>query len=364
MAPSKIPVASADMDVILKLLPDVEDIPSDVRASFVAGLPHALAQRAEDRHAFQSQFASVARQALAEAVCAAEERLRRCGEKVEAVRAAQDASGTRCKEASAAVEAARKIVDDKNATREVHRSLMTTLDTEHAEAQATQSIVVEARDKLRAEQAELAAVVEDLRCLTIGSCQEDGRDAASEAVQAYAKAHGIEPALVAALPASLKTPPGARGAFEKLALDSIAGILSSEKAQQDSKLDAGKDEEADAVAEALGLWALHDQERQTELEARVAVGEAKVAFDAAERLVELRAKVEREKEAELTKRLVEQTLADEQCSQLNQALEALDRLISGTYAEPKSEATAEAKAAEHAPASANPFGVPTPMVMG
>merc|ERR1740121_3551512 len=144
----------------------------------------------------------------------------------------------------------------------------------------------------------------------------------------------------------------------------MADILSSAKDQQDSKLAAGKAQEDDAVAEALGLWALHDEERQKEIEARCAVGEAKVAFDVAVAAEKQAAAAEREKEKEMTKRLVEQTLADEQCSQLNRALEALDRLLSGTYAEPKSEATAEAKAAEQAPASANPFGVPTPMVMG
>ncbi|CAK0900196.1 unnamed protein product [Prorocentrum cordatum] len=362
MAPSRVPMAGADLDAILKLLPTVEEIPSDDRAMFVAGLPHALAQSPESRHDFQAQFAGVAREALAGAVAVAEARVLRCGADVEAARAAQDAGDALCREAAAASEAAGKVVEDKSATREAHHALVARLEQEHAEAQAREAVVVEARDKLRAEQAELAAVLEDFRCLSAGSCQGDGRDTAAEAVQAYAKAHGVEPALVAALPAALKAPPEARGAFEALALDSYAGILSSAKAQQDSRLAAGMEEEADAVAEALGLWALHDEERQAELEARVAVGEAKVALEAAAAAEKQAAAAEREGGAEMTRRLVEQTLADEQCSQLKRALEALDRLIYGACAEPEPEAAVGAKAAEHARATANPFGVPTPMV--
>merc|ERR1711865_398397 len=102
-------------------------------------------------------------------------------------------------------------------------------------------------------------------------------DAAIDMVVGLLEEINAEKTLVAAVPGSYKPKPEQRGPFDKLCVDGVTNVVGKHRASLEADFATAEQQATEATAEALGLWALLDVEKQAQSDAQAGLEFAKDA---------------------------------------------------------------------------------------
>lgn len=335
--------AKTDLEVVIAALNNAESYPTEshpasARTMLVEGLPHALPAAGQEPHRFQREFISLAGGLLAEARKGATAALEACEAKSKEEEVQFQAAE---KERSAAAEStatARADFEAKTAELRGLEEQAALAEVDLAGLEEARDAVLRGREELKGRRQAVSAVAAALEEWESGKSEKPP----TAKVVAFLEEAKVEKALLAAAPSALAVRPAERKAFDNVAMEEISKIIEHSGADLDEKLAAGEPEERQALAEALGAWAILDV-------ARDRVKEAKAALTAARRtLRDAEATEATALDAETTRReaqgeaLAQQSQAAEKIKELDEAVAALERV-----SEPAPEATeASAEAME------------------
>lgn len=320
-----------------------------------AGLPHTILA-STSRHAYQDELLQMVQDTLKAERKTIQDSIAALNSKLEAGNGEVETARASAKEASSAEELAQQAAKTQEtavvaASREEARAKKTLAQGEAAKA----SIVkVHTEERLQVDQAKFVAEG-SLSMLRSGGWEDaEIREASVAAVIELLTKIKAEDVLVAAAPAALGAKPDARGAFDKAVEQGVSDAVAGHVAKIEETLAKGERELEEANAEALGLWAIHEEAKDLVSAAEAELASANEAAKEAEANTKAVEKEMNAKEQAIGNSLEEQTLHEKKLAETDAGVEALERLRVGNYVvEPEVEAPPAAdEAMAEAPAEA------------
>jgi hypothetical protein len=316
---------SAELKQVIAALKEVGD-----GAILVQGLPFALGDGTanEPRHAYQEEVLDMARDELESGRRGAEEAKAKHAELVVEER-------SKLAICTAAVEAA---VSEKSVADEIRKEKQAAHDSAVAIASAAEEVfnraetakakVIKEMDKFRSKRDAAVSIRDGALNMLLDGGWDDAETCEStiSGVSSFLKNIPAENALVAGLPSAFLLRPEQRRPFDKIIEQGVVDVITSEIQKRQEAVDAGAADEEDVKAEALGLWAIFEEEKAkaVETELNLATAEAQL-LEATEKHTATLQAVKAQSEA-VGCREVEEDLLEKKMIKLAAARDALERM--------------------------------------
>jgi len=269
---------SADLQQVARVVADAHTYAANqseqARTMVADGLAHALPQVGEEQHQYQKEIVDSAVTILAEALQVCIDAELNCKSVIQDSEEKLNNAKAAIEIAHAAVESANFDFKAKSGAVQVKKKEVSGLDAEHEEVEAvalacknTLGIVTGRKENATLATKIIADVEEGVLALPI--------EEASASVVDFLEDVGAEKALQAAVTGALKSPPASRKAFDVVAMGAIVEAVSKGAESIETSLATAMHEEAYAEAEALGVWAIADVQRDRMNELTSLMKEAK-----------------------------------------------------------------------------------------
>jgi hypothetical protein len=313
--------AAPDCQQVINGLKDVSEV-------LATGLPHALSAGIDQRHAYQEEVLDMSREALQFGRRRAEEAKAGATAALESERSNLQVYAANVEAADAEKSAAEAARQAKQATHDCAIAAIKAEKQNHTCAAATKQKVAEEMAKQRGKRDQATSMLDGTLIMLRDGGWGDAEacEDAVAAVTEFLQGLSAENTLVAALPQALRLRPDARGPFDKVIVQGVIDVVTSELEKQKEVVAVGIEEEEHVNAEALGLWAILDL-----AESAASGTEAELA-EASEALKEAVNKHSSAQEAVLTQsgviaqRELDLELSQNTLTKFDIALDALERL--------------------------------------
>jgi len=316
-------MAAGDIQEICKVLLDAElflftdAASSDTRAMLAAALPHACGD-----HSYQKEILGLATKVLqsaqgaahSEGVAFGEEALK-AEDLVKQAKEQAEAEAKTCEAAMADVVAKASALEEQKAKAEVAA-------TDDAKAATSLKVATDARDAAAETKASADAAIALLKSFEAGQLPEDISDLLEMAQMAKA-----EKSLLEAASAVLKLQPSELGEFDNMTLAELHEVLGTFAESLQRSLDEAELELKDMTSEALGCGALKEVEQERADAANEALVTAQKAAEVQCAAEEAAKAAVSDREADRSKHLAQQILAQDRASRAEAAIGAVDRLL-------------------------------------
>jgi len=285
--------------------------------------PHALTSGDESnkqQHAYQLEVLGLIENHLRSMAASARAEVQAEGVKVEEEK-------TKVTEAEAALAAATQSTDEALSIQHARETTVQELQAKafkdekrHKEIRGRSTSFLEAREETEAQRTQTKNLLERLQ--SVEAAPENVVDELVEFLTDFC----AEKSLVVSVPAAFRVERSARSSFDNFAIDAAREFVSQRLAELEKDIAANADDVAHAQAETLGAWAIMSCGQDDLAAAEKAcedavekVKEAKEGKTAAQKFL-------KDQKAEMSARLVEQTLAETRLNEVEEAQAAFERL--------------------------------------
>jgi len=229
------------------------------RELVLSGLPHCFASSKDARHAFQTEFASLARGYLEKLEHTAAEQVAAADTNEAEAKQELDTALAEIIQINNGLEASNADVAEKKVEHEKAHDLLKNAQRQMKDAETELDVIKDQMDTIRADSAKACSALEGpfLMLKEGGWGDEEMLDGCVQAITDHFEERGkVEPTLLAATPVALRTQPSERGDFDNFVIESLTNIFNEDAESAAARLAQGAPDEAQASAEARGFWAL------------------------------------------------------------------------------------------------------------
>lgn len=295
-----------------------EGLEDKLSEMLIAGLPHALEGRPEERHPMQTSVLTMVNQTLASAMGKAQTSEAACKVKQQAAQAELDARKAVAAAASERLAAAQAAASaQKEALGECKRAV-THEEQEHKRAEAVDKSGKKTMAGIEKNRNKVGALLAGV----------DVKGSPEDLVE-FLEDIKADPVLIAALPSMLAKEPAERAGFDLAVLANVKELLGNQVATLDADIQGESARQADAHGEAMGAFAVLDLARDKVKEVAARLKDAQSTVDGCrEQVDQANDEVEKE-ETTVAKGLVEFSKVEEHARRCREACDLLAQLEKG-----------------------------------
>lgn len=298
----------------------------------IAGLPHAIEEKADKRHKFQCMILELMNAALHDSKKHTTTIQAASAAKVQEAEAELEARKMQAKEAVSAEELTAAALDAKVTALAAARDDLKKGEEKLRPANTENAKVAKRLEECKKERDQASFVVEATLNLLRSGELADERDESIDNLRTFLQKIKVEDTLIAAMPGVYRVKPESRRAFDQFADQAIEKAAADHLAKLNEVLEKETREAEEVKVEALGLWAIVDVAKDSVSSAEAEMASATKAHESTQR-ARTRAEASVVEQERLCK-----SLGSENQSQLEKlalhegAFEALERLRKGDYA--------------------------------